>query len=133
MSDVSSANVLPGGISSRNTDTRHYRVLRTLPIAGIAEVNGRFTSWPQGEVFANVSGVGLGPVKNSDIASWLESGMIEHLANAPGIAERRPSDGLKDVSGISTPENVSDASAVTRDGVSRPWTLPGAESPKAAG
>ncbi len=77
MSDTGSVNPTSGAsLSPRNTDTLVYRVLRALPVDGIAPVGGTFTAWAQGEVFACVSGVGLGPVKNADIASWLESGTI---------------------------------------------------------
>ncbi len=77
MSDTGSVNPTSGAsLSPRNTDTLVYRVLKALPVDGIAPVGGTFTAWAQGEVFACVSGVGLGPVKNSDIAGWLDSGMI---------------------------------------------------------
>lgn len=136
MSDIAETSAHPGTISPRDVDTRTYRVLKPLPkeVEDIAPVGGTFSAWAQGEVFACVSRVGLGRVRNSDIAAWVEAGIVERVANgtesAPGSAvvsaepkgrhsrHREPSEPL---------------TALSVDPVasgSRPWTLPGAESGK---
>jgi len=75
MSDEPSISAHPGTLSPRIVDTLTYRVLKPLP-KPVAEVGGTFTAWAQGEVFASVSGLGLGPVRNAEILEWLEAGLI---------------------------------------------------------
>jgi hypothetical protein len=121
MSDDLPLSAHPGTISPRNVDTVHYRVLAKLP-KDIAPVGGRFSAWPQGEVFACVSGIGLGPVKNSDIADWLEAGLIERETPLTPAQERaRMTEALAAATPVA--EIASEASSATG---SRPWTLPGA-------
>lgn len=67
----------PGTISHRDVDTHRYRVLRELPNPKMPSIGAVFEAWPQGEVFAFVSGVGLGVCRNSDIAEWVAAGLVE--------------------------------------------------------
>lgn len=107
----------------------HYRVIQELPISGIAPIGGRFSAWAQGETFACVSGVGLGPVRNSDIEIWLSSGMIVREVPLTAAQERdRMRSALS--AATTTAETGEGPLAATAPGISRPWTLPGAEGGK---
>ena len=86
MSD--SIGSLPGSLSPRNTDTVSYRILKELPKPEVGAVGALFTAWPQGEVFACVSGLGLGAVKNGEIADWLSAGLIEREVQLTPAQER---------------------------------------------
>lgn len=109
-----------GSLSPRNTDTVVYRVLKELPIAGIAPVGKVFSSWPQGEVFACVSGVGLGPVRNSDVALWEESGLIVREKPLTPAQERAlMAEGRGKAS--DRPENASGPLATA---AGHPWAFP---------
>lgn len=69
----------PGTLSPRNIDTVTYKVLgdgTKLPFA----IGETFSAWPQGEVFACVSGIGLGVVKNGEIEEWVKAKLIERVA-----------------------------------------------------
>lgn len=126
MSDDLPLSSHPGTLSPRNVDTVTYKVLQELPIAGIAPVGGRFTSWPQGMVFACVSGVGLGPVTNGDILSWMESGMIERVTPLTAAQERALYAETREQATVVAAE----AEIAPASGKSRPWTLSGAEAAK---
>lgn len=132
MSDVATTSAHPGSISSRNIDTTTYRVLKPLPIDGIAHVGGTFRAWPYGEAIAWV--LGPGPVcSNGDLRGWVEDGTIEVVRDAPGIAERRPvgaADARKASGGTRVAGKAKRAPAVTVGGGGGPWTLPGAEGAK---
>ena len=121
MSDAVPASAHPGTLSPRNVDTVHYRVIRTLP-KDIAPVGGTFSAWAQGEVFACVSGIGLGPVRNSDIEEWREAGLIERLVPLTAAQER---DRMRAEATAATPIPETTETASESAG-SRPWTLPGA-------
>ena len=112
----------PGTLSPRNTDTVHYRVIRDLPIPGFGPVGSTFTAWPQGETFACVSGIGLGPVKNSDIESWREAGLIERVVPLTAAQERERMRGER---AAATP-TAEIAQEAPESAGSRPWTLPSA-------
>lgn len=125
MSDaVSTQSAYPGTISPRNVDTVTYRVLRELP-KPVAPVGGTFSAWPQGEVFACVSGVGLGLVKNSEISEWEEAGLIERVSRAPA-ALGGAGQASSDVAATPHAKNASSRSTAPKSPRSRPWTLPGA-------
>lgn len=126
MSDDLPLSSHPGTLSPRNVDTVTYKVLQELPIAGIAPVGGRFTSWPQGMVFACVSGVGLGPVTNGDILVWVESGIIERVTPLTAAQERALYAETREQAS-QRPETDSPALGAS---TSRSWTLPGAEAAK---
>lgn len=128
MSDIP-ASAHPGTLSPRLIDTVHYRVIEALPIPGIAPVGGRFSAWAQGETFANVSGVGLGPVRNSDIEVWLSSGMIVREIPLTAAQER---DRMREAASAATapPETPKGPPSASASSPSRPWTLPGAEGSK---
>lgn len=74
MSDLTKS--LPGIISPRNIDTQRYRVVSTLPNPYMPAAGEVLETWPQGETFAFVTGAGLGRCRNSDIAEWLEQGLL---------------------------------------------------------
>lgn len=122
MSDELPTSSHPGTLSPRNIDTVHYRVIRDLPVPGFGPAGSIFSAWPQGETFACVSGIGLGPVKNSDIASWLEAGLIERTVPLTAAQER---DRLRQERLAATPTPEIAPYAVESGG-SRPWTLPSA-------
>ncbi len=122
MSDGISAH--PGLLSPRNIDTLFYLVTKELP-NGIISVGTYFSAWPQGETFANVSGLGLGPVKNSDIERWEEEGRITLLDGPEGKPRKRLT-WEKSSLAIPVAENVPSPTG----GPSHPWTLPGAENAK---
>ena len=121
MSDIP-ATAHPGTLSPRNVDTVHYRVIRTLP-KDIAPVGGTFSAWAQGEVFACVSGIGLGPVKNSEIDEWEAAGLIERISGAAESPRRGAQRMGAGSSATRAPETSPSAS---ESAGSRPWTLPGA-------
>lgn len=130
MSDaVAETSAHPGGVSSRNVDTTTYRVMKPLPVAGIAEVGGTFRSWPWGEAIAWI--MGPGPLcTNGDLRDWEGEGVIERVADAPGVREERPQAASGGLTAIPAAGNAASASAATRAARSRPWTLPGAEGGK---
>lgn len=110
----------PGTLSPRIIDTLTYRVLKPLP-KEVAPVGGTFTSWPQGEVFACVSGLGLGPVRNADILDWLERGLI--VRETPLTpAQERALHAQTRAAAAQVAETASDASAAT---AAAPWPYPG--------
>lgn len=77
--DIAESSAHPGPLSPlRDIDTHRYRVLADLPALGM-QAGDEFTAWAQGEVFASVSGRGLGAAKNADIAAWLAAGLIEEV------------------------------------------------------
>ena len=122
MSDELPLSAHPGTISPRNVDTVHYRVVTAVDkLPGVA-VGQTFSAWPQGETFACVSGIGLGPIRNSDIAGWLEAGSIVREIPLTAAQER---DRLRAMATAATaPHEI--ASDASQGAGSRPWTLPGA-------
>lgn len=126
MSDIP-ASTHPGTLSPRYIDTVTYRIKSPL-CAKVGPVGGTFSAWPQGEVFACVSGVGLGPVKNSEIAGWLEDGLIEREIPLTPAQERAR---LAEERAAATPAPEI-ASRAPESAGSRPWTLSGAVAAAAA-
>lgn len=76
MSDEPGISPYPGTISPRDIDTVSYRVVTA---CGPWQPGDTFSAWPQGEVWAHVNGIGMGVVKNSEIAEWLKAGKVVRL------------------------------------------------------
>lgn len=66
----------PGTLSPRNVDTVRYRVVKSLPNAKMPKVGELLETWPQGETYAFVIGVGLAACRNSDIDEWVTAGLL---------------------------------------------------------
>lgn len=64
-------------IAARSVDTIEYEVLKELPNSRMVKPPGKFKTWPQGETFAHVDGLGLGVVRNAEINEWEEQGLIK--------------------------------------------------------
>lgn len=74
MSDINTSH--PGTLSPRNVDTVRYTVVKPLPNAKMPKVGELLETWPQGEFYAFVTGVGLAACRNSDIAEWVAAGRL---------------------------------------------------------
>ena len=96
----------PGTISPRNIDTRRYRVVKALPNPKMPAVGDVLETWPQGETFAFVTGVGLGVCRNADIAEWIESGALVVGDGVMGAAERATDAGRGSAATPAAPEAV---------------------------
>ena len=120
MSDIP-ASSHPGTLSPRNVDTVSYRVVQIidkLPL-GVGET---FSAWAQGEVFACVSGLGLGIIKNGEIEDWEAAGLI--VREKPLTpAQERARDAERRAAATTHAAEVEPAPGGAG---SRPWTLPGA-------
>lgn len=53
-----------------------YTVVKPLPNAKMPKVGELLETWPQGETYAFVTGVGLAACRNSDIAEWAAAGLL---------------------------------------------------------
>jgi hypothetical protein len=119
MSDEAAVSATAGSLSPRNTDTIAYRVMKELP-RPIYPVGAVFTAWPQGILWASVSGHGIGVVTNGQLADWEASGMIVRETPLTPAQERaRMQEKASEGIGVrGEGENASGATAAV------PWTSP---------
>lgn len=114
MSDVASESAHPGGVSpARDINTKKYLVVEQLPVRGLEE-GVVFSTWAQGEVFAHVSGLGLGVVTNGQIQVWESAGKIRRVSGAekaPEKAQGGPLSASKGVAATQVAENTQTASS----------------------